>query len=173
MHVDQAHARNGLIAKLQPSVGSEPEFVVGGPNTVDLHWQFSVAADGSLYTPGEGNLYVSRFEDGAWQAPERLPEAVNSEAEEFGPYVTPAEDLLLFVRTGHPDNVGFLDLWASFREPGGEWSEAVHLPGQISTRAHEICPVLSPDGRFLFFNSSRAGNDDNYWVDAGFLEGLR
>ena len=31
----------------------------------------------------------------------------------------------------------------------------------------------SPDGRYLFLNSARPGNDDDYWVDAGFLAQLR
>jgi Tol biopolymer transport system component len=43
----------------------------------------------------------------------------------------------------------------------------------VSSRANEICPVVSPDGRYLFFNSNRAGNDDNYWVEASFIEDLR
>ena len=33
-----------------------------------------------------------------------------------------------------------------------------------------ICPIVSHDGTYLFFNS---GNDDNYWVDAGIIEHLR
>jgi hypothetical protein len=49
----------------------------------------------------------------------------------------------------------------------------VILPEPIATRAGEMCPMLSPDGRYLFFNSSRVGSDDNFWVDAGFLEELR
>lgn len=152
---------------------SKPVLIPGGPNSLELHWQFSVSANGSLYTPGEGDLYVSRFEDGAWQTPERLPGTVNSEAEEFAPYVTPAEDLLLFTRLGHPGNVGYLDLWVSFRGPDGSWSEAVRLPEPVNTRGPDLCPVLSSDRRFLFLNSGRAGNDDNYWVDAGFLEEMR
>ena len=47
-------------------------------------------------------------------------------------------------------------------------------PGEpIATEANEICPMLSADGRYLFFNSSRRGNDDNYWVEASFIEDLR
>jgi ankyrin repeat protein len=151
---------------------SEPVLIPGGPNSLELHWQFSVAADGSIYSPGEGDLYVSRLVDGTWGAPERLPAAVNSEADEFAPYVTPGQDVLLFTRAGHPDNRGYVDLWASFRGPDGSWSEAVHLPEPVNTRGPEICPILSPDGRYVFLNSGRAGNDDNYWVDAGFLEEL-
>jgi hypothetical protein len=152
---------------------SDPVLVEDGPNTLEQHWQFSVAADGSLYTPGEGDLYVSRFRDGAWQTPERLTDTINSEADELAPYITPDESLLLFIRAGHPENRSYINVWASFRREDGSWTEAVILPEPIATRAGEMCPMLSPDGRYLFFNSSRVGSDDNFWVDAGFLEELR
>jgi hypothetical protein len=32
---------------------------------------------------------------------------------------------------------------------------------------------MSHDGKYLFFNSARAGNDDNYWIEASFIEQLR
>jgi hypothetical protein len=46
-------------------------------------------------------------------------------------------------------------------------------PEPVNTRGPEICPILSPDGRYLFLNSGRAGNENNFWVEASFLEELR
>ena len=34
-------------------------------------------------------------------------------------------------------------------------------------------PYVSPDGKYLFFNSGRNGNYDIWWVDAKIIEELR
>jgi ankyrin repeat protein len=150
---------------------SEPQIIEGGPNTLDLHWSFSVAANGNIYTPGDDDIHVSRLVDGVYQPPENLGAPVNSETGEGMPYIAPDESYLVFQRSRHEDNVGYLDLWIAFKDESGDWMDPVHLP--VSTEAHEICPLMSPDGKYLFFNSSRLGNDDNYWVDASFIETLR
>ena len=147
---------------------SEPEFVVGGPNTVDLHWQFSVAADGSLYVPSRGELYVSRLVDGDYLEPETLGAPINSDADEAMPFIAPDGSYLLFTRFGHEDNHGFADLWISFADDGGGWTEPLNLGERVNSVAG-ICPIVSPGGSMLFFN----GNGDNYWVDAGVIEELR
>ncbi len=151
-----------------PTAWSEPEIVVGGPNTLDLHWEFSVAADGSLYVPSRGELYISRLEHGRYQVPESLGTPINSDAAEAMPFISPDGSYLLFTRFGHPDNDGFSDLWISFRDEAGEWTEPLNLGKPINAVAG-ICPIVSPDGKYLFFN----GSGDNYWVDAGFIEEMR
>ncbi|MGB5673098.1 MAG: ankyrin repeat domain-containing protein [Gemmatimonadota bacterium] len=147
---------------------SEPEIVVGGPNTVDLHWQFSVAADGSLYVPSRGELYVSRLVDGDYLEPENLGAPINSDADEAMPFIAPDGSYLLFTRFGHEDNYGFADLWISFPDESGGWTEPLNLGERINSVAG-ICPIVSPDGSMLFFN----GSGDNYWADAGVIEELR
>ena len=147
---------------------SEPEIVVGGPNTVDLHWQFSVAADGSLYVPSRGELYVSRLVNGDYLEPENLGAPINSDADEAMPFIAPDGSYLLFTRFGHEDNYGFADLWISFPDKSGGWTEPLNLGERINSVAG-ICPIVSPDGSMLFFN----GGGDNYWVDAGVIEELR
>jgi ankyrin repeat protein len=152
---------------------SEPQIIEGGPNTLDLHWEFSVAANGSIYSPGDGDIYVSRLVDGVYQRPENLGAPVNSDADEGAPFIAPDESYLIFMRARHGENLGYLDLWISFRDESGGWTVPLNLGMPVSTRANEICPIVSHDGKYLFFNSSRAGNDDNYWVDASFIKDLR
>lgn len=152
---------------------SEPRIIDGGPNVLDLHWEFSVAADGSIYSPGDGDIHVSRLVDGVYQMPEKLGGPVNSDANEMMPFIAPDESYLIFARAGHPENLGYIDLWISFRDKSGAWSPPMNLGQPVNTRANEICPIVSPDGKYLFFNSSRFGNDDNYWVEASFIEELR
>lgn len=159
---------------------SEPHRIEGGPNTKSTHWQFSVAADGSIYFNsgdpgglGAGDLYVSRYADGRYLEPGNLGAPVNSEADESAPFIAPDRSYLLFMRARAPDNLGMVDLYVSFRKDDGTWSEPRNLGPTVNTRSNEICPVVSPDGRYLFFNSLRSGNADNYWMDAGVIDGAR
>ena len=147
---------------------SEPEIVVGGPNLVDLHWQFSVASDRSLFVASRGELYVSRLADGRYQEIESLGSPLNSAADEAMPFIAPDGSYLLFTRFGHPENDGFANLWISFLDGGGGWTEPVNL-GRTNEGVAGICPIVTPDGEYLLFNSS----GDNFWVDAGFIEELR
>jgi ankyrin repeat protein len=155
---------------------SEPRRIEGGPNTKGMHWQFSVAADGSIYFnsadpggAGRGDLYVSRFANGRYQDPESVGAPVNSEIDESAPFIAPDRSYLLFARAGGPGSPGYIDLWVSFANGDGTWSPPRNLGAPISTDAAEICPIVSPDGRYLFFNR----NSDNYWVDAAIIEELR
>jgi len=156
-----------------PHGWSEPQIIEDGPNTLDLHWEFSVAADGSIYSPGDGDIWVSRPVDGVYQAPENLGPPVNSDAGEGAPFIAPDQSYLIFMRVQHEENLGFVDLWISFREESGGWTAPVNLGQPVSSEGNEICPIVSHDGKYLFFNSNRVGNDDNYWVDASFIEELR
>ena len=156
-----------------PRGWSESQIIEGGPNTLDLHWEFSVAADGSIYSPGDGDIHVSRLLDGVYQTPENLGAPVNSDANEGAPFIAPDESYLIFMRARHAENIGYVDLWISFRDESGGWTVPLNLGQPLSTEANEICPIVSTDGRYLFFNSSRHGNDDNFWVEASFIEDLR
>jgi ankyrin repeat protein len=158
---------------------SEPRRVEGGPNTMGTHWAFSVASDGSIYFNsadpgglGRGDLYVSRLSGGVYQPPMNLGAPVNTENEESAPFIAPDGSYLLFMRQMPPD-AGWLDIFVSFRNADGTWSPPRGLGPRVNTEAAEICPTVSPDGRWLFFNSSRNGNDDNYWVDAAVIEEAR
>lgn len=159
---------------------SEPEPITGGPNSINHHWQFGVAANGNIYIGsrdtgghGRGDLYVSRFVDGEHLPPENLGPVVNSEFDEGSPFIAPDESYLMFTRFGNPADIGRADLCVSFRDSNGQWTEPIGLPEPINTRANDICPNVSSDGKYLFFNSFRSGGADIYWVSAGIIERLR
>ena len=59
--------------------------------------------------------------------PIKLPDHINSEAEEIMPILLPGDTTLFFTRTFHPQNVGGLqggqDIWSSRRNESGLWLE--------------------------------------------------
>lgn len=176
---DEFRERLWVVRKTATGWG-EPELLQGGPNTMGLHWQFSVAANGNLYFGsddpggvGAGDVWVSRWVGGAYLPPENLGPVVNTPASEDSPFIAPDESYLLFTAMDRPDSMGGTDLYISFRTPDGGWTEPMNLGPPINTASNDLCPQVSPDGRFLFWNSHAGGNADVYWVDAGFLETLR
>ena len=40
----------------------------------------------------------------------------------------------------------------------------------INSEETEYGPMLSPDGKYLFFTSTRSGDGDIYWMDAAIIE---
>ncbi len=147
----------------------------------------SLTLDGTLYfladypDLGGAGLYRSILMDGVYQLPEKqaIMEAVDGIVE-VEPFIAPDESFMLFYSAGRTDNLtpGDLlgDLYISFRDGQGNWSEPQNLGVSVNSSAEESTPTLSPDGRFLFFASNRdAANHlpDIYWMDAGFLRMLR
>jgi len=176
---DQFRERLWIVRKTTGGWG-DPELIQGGPNTMGLHWQFSVAANGNLYFGsdhpggfGAGDVWVSRYLEGVYQPPENLGPVINSAASEDSPFIAPDESYLLFTAMDRPDSMGGTDLYISFRTPDGGWTEAMNLGPPVNTTSNDLCPQVSADGRFLFWNSHSGGNADVYWVAAGLLQTLR
>jgi hypothetical protein len=155
----------------------------------------TIAENGNLYL-ATGDLWLSRYVDGAYSEPESLGDSVNTvEFYEEDPFVAPDESYLLFCR--RDDGFGAWDIFISFRKDNGSWTEAKNMGETINTSATEIYPFVTPDGKYLFFGSNRTvhadysetqltydekiavlnapgnGNHDIYWVDARVIDTLR
>jgi Tol biopolymer transport system component len=88
--------------------------------------------------------------------PEFLDAPINTASSETCPFIAPDGSYLLFSGRGREDGRGNGDIYVRFWLSRWErWSEALPLPAGINTGASELCPVVTPDGRFLFFTSSR------------------
>ncbi len=145
----------------------------------------TVVADGSLYfssnrhdTSGPSDLYrAQRLPGGRFAEPVRVGPPLTHPSGVGDTYVAPDESLLVLSSRRAPGH-GNGDLFVSFRRPDGSWSEPANLGATINTAAHEFCPMMSPDGQYLFF-SRRYGDTwetttdgDVFWVEAGVLERL-
>jgi hypothetical protein len=154
-----------------------PQPVSDAVNAMDVHWQFSVAESGALYFSSGGDLYRAPLAGGQHAAPQRLGPAINSAGREGMPFVAPDERYLLFSSNGQAETLGAEDLYVSFRQAdgawsNGSWSAAVNLGPTVNSAAPELCPRVSPDGEVLFFLSGKSGTYDAYWIDAGLLAQL-
>lgn len=153
----------------------QPQLVSEALEDYPTHWQFSVAASGNLYftshgqeARGSADIFVAEFNGTTYSEPQPLGANINSDIAENCPFIAPDESFLLFTR--HDQRNGYNpDLLLSYRRSDGSWTEARPLPSPINSDATEIYPVVTPDGRYLFFLSWREGAGRIFWVETDFL----
>ncbi len=128
-------------------------------NTADHETSPSVAADGTLYfasnrggAKGGSDIYSSRLVDRKYTEPENL-EAINTADYESNPCID-ARGERLFFASSRADGAGAMDIYVSAHR-NGRWEPPRNAGSAINTPAAELWTALSPDGRYLFFNSSR------------------
>ncbi|MBS1111412.1 MAG: hypothetical protein H6Q88_3404, partial [Anaeromyxobacteraceae bacterium] len=119
--------------------------------TLDGTLYFSSNRAGSL---GQNDVYRARRRDGRWTAPENLGAPVNTAGREYDPFIAADESYLIFA-SERPGGFGGADLYLSVHEPDGSWGEPRNLGPAINTAESEYTPMLSPDGKYLFFTPPR------------------
>lgn len=157
------------------------EYSLGTPvNSGQSQVYPTVAENGTLYFQairdegyGKADIYRSRLSGGKYQEPENLGPVVNSEHYEGDVYIDPDESYLIVSIHGREDELGGGDLYISFRRPDYSWSPPKNMGPGINSDKREFCPMVSPDGKYLFFTSKRRGPGDIYWVDARVIETFR
>jgi hypothetical protein len=148
----------------------EPEHLARLSSDRD-EWFPTVAANGTLYFGSERpgghggcDIWRSRLVDGEYAEPENLGEPLNTAANEVEPFIAPDESYLI-VAAGHPEGLGFYDLYVSY-PCAGAWTKLEHLRGDINSTGWDFAPKVTPDGRYLFFASNRSAFEkplDHRW----------
>jgi WD40-like Beta Propeller Repeat len=145
-----------------------------------------VVADGSLYFTsdrpgglGPSDVYrAQRLPDGRFAAPVNVGEPINGPHGTGDTFVSPDESYAIF-SSRRPSGFGNGDLWVSFRQPDGRWGDPVNLGDVINTAEHEFCPMVTPDGKYLFFSRllggswEKATGGEVYWVATTVLDRFR
>lgn len=140
----------------------------------------TVTRDGTLYFQavreegyGKADIYRSQLIDGVFQTPKNLGPAINSENYEGDVFVAPDESYLVVSIYGRKDGFGEGDLYISFRGLDGSWAPLKNMGSAINSDKRDFCPMVTPDGKYLFFSSKRIGEGDIFWIDAKIIEALR
>ncbi|MBN2135656.1 MAG: PD40 domain-containing protein [Acidobacteria bacterium] len=141
----------------------------------------SVAANGNLYFHSQRDkdtrvgIYMSEYKDGKYQPAVKLSAPLNSGKGDGDVYIDPQERFIIFWSNrevlGGREGLG--NLFISYRDKTGNWKEPTPLDFyDINTPHEENWPRLSPDGKFLFFSSTRdiKKKVDIYTVEADFIK---
>ncbi len=137
----------------------------------------SISSDGTLYfsrfeaSGRGGDLFRSQLTGGTYGEPERLGSTLNTGFNEHDPFIAPDGSYLIFT-SDRPGGYGRSDLYISFKGSAGSWSDPRNMGDDINSSGFDYCPMLSPDGEYLFFTRTVDSNGDIYWVDAAVIEAL-
>ncbi|MHA2123477.1 MAG: TolB family protein [Promethearchaeota archaeon] len=145
-----------------------------------------VVKDGSLYFSsqrpggfGGYDIYRSQIlQDGSFEEPVNLGPSINTEFHEGDTFVAPDESYLI-LSSRRPGGLGQNDLYVSFQKPNGGWSEPENLGPTINTDQTDFCPMVTPDGNYLFFSRrigaswSEASEGEIFWVEISVIERFR
>ena len=152
---------------------------LGSPinNHLDQYYS-SFTSDGSIYFASKDtvenaprhafDIYKAPFINGHFNTPEKLPAAINTPRYEADVFIAPDESYMIFCSI-RKDGLGNGDLYISFKNEHGAWTKAISMGPSINTAEHELCPYVTPDGKFFFYTS----NEDLYWVSTGIFKNFR
>lgn len=152
---------------------------VGAPVNNHLNQYYcSFTQDGSMYFGSkdlaEGapryafDIYKSKFNNGVFQSPEKLPEEINTERYEADVFIAPDESYMIFCSIRR-NGLGIGDLYISFKNDSDQWTEAVSMGEEINSDKHELCPFVTKDGKYLFYTS----DEDLYWVSTKIIDEIK
>ncbi len=137
----------------------------------------SEAKDGTLYftdvTLGnkpmeKAGIAKSEWVNGRYKKPRLLESDINTEFNEFHPFVSPDESYLIF-DSDRPGGFGSFDIYVVFKDKDGGWGQAINLGRTMNSEKYEGVATVSLDEQYLFFNRDK----DIYWVSAKVIEELR
>lgn len=145
----------------------------------------STTSNGNLYfTASTKNssidVFCSSLVDGNYAAPGHLTE-IDSPTPDHCPFVAPDESYMIL--SSFRGGLGLSDLFISFRNEDGSWTEPSNMGPTINSAYKDEYPFVTPDGKYLFFNSNRPsslnpkpiqdGPGNIYWVSTTIIEQFR
>lgn len=148
-------------------------------------YNLSFTKTGTLYFLGHAEeletmnnfaIYRSELIDGIYAKPELLPSNINTENGllNWTPFIAPDESYLLFSSSRNTSETDYGDIYISFRNADGNWTDPVKLNNGVNTDRQERFPAISPDGKYLFFTRwITRSNEDVFWVSADIIQELK
>ncbi|MFN8354175.1 MAG: hypothetical protein U0Y10_07015 [Spirosomataceae bacterium] len=165
-----------------PAGWSIPKNLGTPVNTADVDEFYpSVTNNGTLYFTaiykhgvGKDDLWRANWENGRYTQPELVTKPISTDGYEFNCFVMPDESALYYTSCVRKNGVIECDLVVSHRQADGTWGEPKPLEGiGVNSSKLDYCPVVSPDGKYLFFTSERARNEWNFDKPLSYKELLK
>lgn len=182
----------------------EPVRLDSSINTNDWQIYPTVALNGNLYFSsnykngkGDFDIYMCHYINGKYSSPVNLGDSLNTSFIEQEPFIAPDESYIIFCSDRQVPKSNRWDLYISFKLSDGKWSKAVSMGNEINSPAMDQTPLVTSDGKYLYFSSSRTGtidystadlnfkkltgilnspqngSSDIYWVDAKIIETIK
>ena len=143
----------------------------------------SVASDGNMDVVGlsndgkemllavtdqfTSNIYISVYENKRWNPAVSVGKPVNSKYYEAHATLSP-DGKSIYFSSNRKESLGGMDIFRCDLMEDGKWGEPVNMGPGINTNLNEDAPVMSPDGKQLYFNSqghSTMGGFDVFYTE--------
>ncbi|MCK4880153.1 MAG: PD40 domain-containing protein [Bacteroidales bacterium] len=98
------------------------------------------------------NIYISVYENKRWNPAVSVGKPVNSKYYEANATLSP-DGKSIYFSSNRKKSIGGMDIFRSDMLDNGTWGEPVNLGPAINTMLNEDVPVMSPDGKRLYFSS--------------------
>jgi len=106
--------------------------------------------------------------------PQSLPILINSNYMDWTPFIAPDESYIIFSSTRNTLRDDYGDLYISYKNNDGNWSEPIYMGDKINTNSQERFPSVSPDGKYLFFTRwTQENGQDIFWVSSNIIKELK
>ena len=158
-------------------------------NTSGLDFGYFMDKDSSIYFTGKRDefvgglfdVYVCRKEKGNYVT--KNLKVLNSALDDAAPFISPDGTYMVYEQMVNEMGVVYndstariirIELFVSFRDKNNNWSTPINLGAKINSDKYKTYrPVISPDGRFLFYSRTEKKGADIYWVSTKIIERLR
>ena len=109
-------------------------------------------------------MYVARAKGNGFAEPVALPDHIYGENGSIGDSMVSRDGkMIVFSISNRADSLGRGDLYVSHLRDG-EWTVARSLGEKVNTADHEFTPIISPDGKYLFFTRIENGRGNLYQI---------
>lgn len=122
----------------------------------------SVSSNGTVYfgsrrpdSVGESDMFVARQGPAGWVV-ESVSD-LNTEYSEPDPFIAADGSYLIFARTDAPGGFGGDDLYISYANDDGGWSEPKNLGSAVNTAEYEYGAFVTADSKTLIYTTWASG----------------
>lgn len=138
---------------------SSPQHLGRTVNSSESEYSPTTDREGNLYFgsyreggQGSGDIWMSEWKNGEYQAPVNLGASINTPHGEWGSCIDPEGRFIIWEASGREEGITDSgDLYISYRK-NGEWQEAQHL-SLLSSGGSDLTPKIHGD--YLYFASNR------------------
>ncbi len=148
-----AHKKDGVFKDAHPFAPTDKDVKDITNTTKDHESVISISYSGDkFYTYRKNKIYESDLKNNVWSAPKQLDTSINAEIFQNHICITDNGKTIYF-SSERKNGLGGLDLYRTEQQADGHWSTAVSLGDLINTKDDEGSPVISEDGKTLYFSS--------------------
>jgi len=158
-------------------------------NTPMLDFDYFIDKDSTIYFTGKRDdfvggtfdVYMCKKVNGHYVTTNLW--VLNSILDDAAPYISPDGSYLVYEQMVNDKKLPYNDstariikveLFVSFRDKMNNWSKPINLGPSVNPKASRTYrPVISSDGKFLFYTQRNDKGADIYWVSTKLIEKLR